>query len=530
MVSDVAARLVRRGLLAPGDAAAGGWLAARVLVYRHGPVRVDAPTAPSYVSPAPMTLALFNTFTRRVAEFQPLAGKRVTLYTCGPTVWNYAHIGNFRTFLFEDLLRRHLEWSGYDVFHVMNLTDVDDRTIKAAAAAGRRLDEYTAPFIAAFYEDRDYLRIRPAHAYPRATQSVPAMVRLVERLLERGVAYRGDDGSVYFAIAKFPGYGRLSRLDTRELKIGARVASDEYAKDDPRDFALWKKAEPIDEQVGAAWDAPFGRGRPGWHLECSAMSLDAISRFGVETLDMHAGGVDLIFPHHEDEIAQSEAATGCPFARWWLHGEFLNVRGTKMSKRFGNFLTVRDLREQGVDPAALRLLFWQTHYRQPLDFTDEALAGAAEAVKRLAEFRDRVSHVAQGRTGVRDEGALGTLSVGFARDFRAALDDDLNAPRACAALFDFVRAANRELDREPSAAGAERAVAALHDAMGVLDVLPTTRAVDPGLERWIGERLAARDKARKAKDFKEADRIRAELAAQGVAIEDTAAGTKWRVT
>src|SRR5438445_533667 len=224
------------------------------------------------------------------------------------------------------------------------------------------------------------------------------------------------------------------------------------------------------------------------------------------------------------------AATGCPFARWLLHGEFLNVRGTKMSKRFGNFLTVRDLREQGVDPAALRLLFWQTHYRQPLDFTDEALAGAAEAVKRLAEFRDRVSHVAQGRTGVRDEGALGTLSVGFARDFRAALDDDLNAPRACAALFDFVRAANRELDREPSAAGAERAVAALHDAMGVLDVLPTTRAVDPGLERWIGERLVARDKARKAKDFKEADRIRAELAAQGVAIEDTAAGTKWRVT
>ena len=529
-MSDVAARLVRRGLLASADAAAGGWLAARVLVYRHGPVRVDAPTAPSYVSPAPMTLALFNTLTRRVAPFQPLVGKRVTLYTCGPTVWNYAHIGNFRTFLFEDLLRRHLEWSGYDVFHVMNLTDVDDRTIKAAAAAGQRLADYTAPFIAAFYEDRDYLRIRPAHAYPRATQAVPAMVRLVERLLERGVAYRGEDGSVYFAIAKFPGYGRLSRLDTRELKTGARVASDEYAKDDPRDFALWKKAEPIDEQVGAAWDAPFGRGRPGWHLECSAMSLDAISRFGVETLDMHAGGVDLIFPHHEDEIAQSEAATGCAFARWWLHGEFLNVRGTKMSKRFGNFLTVRDLREQGVDPAALRLLFWQTHYRQPLDFTDEALAGAAEAVKRLAEFRDRVSQVAAGRTQARDEDALGAVTDRFTRDFRAALDDDLNAPRACAALFDFVRAANRELDRQPSAPGAQRALGGLNEAMGVLDVLPTDRAVDPGLERWIGERLAARDKARKAKDFKEADRIRAELKAKGVEIEDTAAGTKWRVT
>jgi cysteinyl-tRNA synthetase len=478
-----------------------------------------------------MALALYNTLTRRVEPFQPLAPPRVTLYTCGPTVWNYAHIGNFRTFLFEDLLRRHLELSGYQVFHVMNLTDVDDRTIKAAAAAGKRLAEHTAPFVQAFFEDVDYLRIRRAHVYPRATASVPAMVRLVERLLAKGVAYRGEDGSVYFAIARFPGYGRLSRLDLRELKVGARVASDEYAKDDPRDFALWKKAEAIDEQVGAAWDAPFGRGRPGWHLECSAMSLAEIGeRFGVETLDIHAGGVDLIFPHHEDEIAQSEAATGCRFARWWLHGEFLNVRGSKMSKRFGNFLTVRDLREQGVDAAALRLLFWQTHYRQPLDFTDDALAGAAEAVKRLAEFRDRVSRVAQERTRARDEGALGPLADGFARDFRLALDDDLNAPRACAALFEFVRAANRELDREPSAPGARRVEGALTDAMGVLAVLPTGRAADPALERWIAARLAARDKARKAKDFTEADRIRAELRAKGVDIEDTAAGTRWRLT
>src|SRR5438093_8243328 len=216
-----------------------------------------------------MAVALYNTLTRRVEPFVAAPPARVTLYTCGPTVWNYAHIGNFRTLLFEDLLRRYLAYSGYDVFHIMNLTDVDDRTIKAAAAAGKRLEAHTAPFVQAFFEDRDYLRITPAHVYPRATQSVPAMVRLVERLLDRGVAYRGDDGSIYFAIAKFPSYGRLSRLDTRELKVGARVASDEYAKDDPRDFALWKKAEPVDEQVGAAWDAPFGRGRPGWHLECS---------------------------------------------------------------------------------------------------------------------------------------------------------------------------------------------------------------------------------------------------------------------
>src|SRR5947209_5955720 len=278
--------------------------------------RVDAPRGRSYVSPAPVTLALPNTLTRRVEPFAPLAPPRVTLYTCGPTVWNFAHLGNFRTFLFEDLLRRYLEYAGYDVFHVMNLTDVDDRTIKAAAAAGKPLRQHTEPFVRAFFEDRDYLRIRPAHVYPRATECVPAMITLVQRLLERGVAYRRDAGSVYFAIDRFPAYGRLSRLDRRELKVGARVASDEYAKDDPRDFALWKKADPVDERAGATWDAPFGRGRPGWHLECSAMSLHEIgTRFGVETLDIHAGGVDLVFPHHEDEIAQSEAATGRPFAR-----------------------------------------------------------------------------------------------------------------------------------------------------------------------------------------------------------------------
>jgi len=398
-----------------------------------------------------MTLALHNTLTRAVEPFQPFAPPRVTLYTCGPTVWNYAHLGNFRTFLFEDLLRRHLESSGYEVFHIMNLTDVDDRTIKAAAAAGTSLAEHTEPYTQAFFEDCAYLRIRPAHLYPRATQEVPAMIALVERLLAKGVAYRSEDGSVYFAIEKFPTYGRLSRLDRRELKIGARVASDEYAKDDPRDFALWKKATPEDDAVGAGWDAPFGRGRPGWHLECSAMSLQAIhARFGVETLDLHAGGVDLIFPHHEDEIAQSEAATGQPFARCWLHGEFLNVRGTKMSKRFGNFLTARDLREQGVDAAAVRLLLWQTHYRQPLDFNDAALDGAREGVKRLGECHARL-HAAAG-TG-RGDGPLVALARTLEHDVAAALDDDLSAPRALAALFEFVRVANRELDHGASGAG-----------------------------------------------------------------------------
>ncbi len=474
-----------------------------------------------------MTLSLYNTLTRRVEPFAPLRPPRVTMYTCGPTVWNYAHIGNFRTFLFEDLLRRYLEFVGFEVFHIMNLTDVDDRTIKAAAAAGRRLADFTEPFTLAFFEDRDYLRIRPAHVYPRATQSVRAMVELVERLLERGIAYRGDDGSVYFAIDRFPAYGRLSQLDTRELKVGARVASDEYAKDNPRDFALWKKAALEDVQVGAAWDAPFGKGRPGWHLECSAMSLNELRKqFGVETLDIHAGGVDLIFPHHEDEIAQSEAATGQPFVRYWLHGAFLSgADGQKMSKRYGNFLTARDLAEQGVDAAAVRLLFWQTHYRQPLNFSPEALQSAAEGSRRLGEFHDRLLAGGPGRGDSEDPVAV--LSWQFEADFRAALDDDLNAPQAVATLFEFVRAVNRELDR----GAAERAAAlrVLDRVMGVLDVLPTLKTRDAALLRWIEEQIAARDNARKARDFKEADRIREALRGRGVEIDDTAAGTKWRV-
>jgi cysteinyl-tRNA synthetase len=476
---------------------------------------------------APPPVSLFNTLTRRVEPLQPLAPPRVTLYTCGPTVWNFAHIGNFRTFLFEDLLRRWLEHAGYDVFQIMNLTDVDDRTIKAARGAGRPLAEHTAPFTRAFFEDRDYLRIKPAHVYTPATEYMQPMIELVSRLLARGVAYKGEDGSVYFAIAKFPTYGRLSQLDRREIKVGARVASDEYAKGDPSDFALWKKADAEDEAVGAAWDAPFGRGRPGWHLECSAMALREIGKhFGVQTLDIHAGGIDLIFPHHENEIAQSEGATGQPFARHWVHGEFLNVRGTKMSKRHGNFLTARDLREQGVDPAAVRLLFLQTHYRQPVDFTDEALEAAKEGVKRLGEFHQRLKREA-GRG--KEEGEIAKLGVKFEADAATALNDDLNAPRAVAALFDFVRAANRELDRPEGAGGTKQALAAFERVVGVLDVLPTERAVDPATASWVTERIAARAQARKSKDFKAADAIRAELGARGVEIEDTPEGTKWRL-
>jgi cysteinyl-tRNA synthetase len=475
-----------------------------------------------------MTLRLYNTMTRRVEPFAPLRPPRVTMYTCGPTVYNYAHIGNFRTFLFEDLVRRHLDASGFDVFQVMNLTDVDDRTIAAAAKAGVSLAQHTEPFVRAFFEDRDYLRIRPAQVYPRATQYIGPMVELVSRLLERGVAYRGEDG-VYFAIGKFPTYGRLSRVDRRELKAGARVASDEYAKEDARDFALWKFADPCDEAAGAAWDAPFGRGRPGWHLECSAMSLHELRRFGVQTIDIHAGGVDLIFPHHENEIAQSEGVTGEPFARVWLHGEFLLIQGTKMSKRYGNILTVRDLTEEGVDPAAFRMLVYSTHYRQQLNYTDEGLEAAAEGTRRLGEFRDRLAEAASGAGAGQPAGTPVAAVAALETQVREALDDDLNSPQALGAVFTFVRAVNRDLDggaRKP--AQAARALAAFDRVMAVLDLLPRTSEVDAELQVWVEGKIRDREGARRAGEYARADAIRSELRARGVELEDTPSGTKWR--
>jgi cysteinyl-tRNA synthetase len=444
---------------------------------------------------------------------------------CGPTVWNYAHVGNFRTFLLGDVLRRYLAYAGYDVFMIMNLTDVDDRIIRMAAEGGSSIRAFTERFTQAFFEDRDFLRIRPAHLYTRATDYIGPMVALVERLLERGIAYRGDDGSVYFAVSRFPTYGRLSRLDTRELKIGARVASDEYAKEEARDFALWKAASPSDEAVGATWDAPFGRGRPGWHLECSAMALTEMrQRFGGETLDLHAGGVDLVFPHHENEIAQSEGATGQPFARCWVHGEFLTIAGTKMSKRFGNTLTVRDLREEGVDPAAFRMLVFSTHYRQTLNYNDEALQSAAEGTRRLGAFRARLAEQA----GATASGGRPVEADALDRAFRDAMNDDLNTPQALGAIFTFVREANRALDGGAWDAGAAAAALATFDAvLEVLDVLPGETQVAADLAAWVAERIAARQAARKARDFALADAIRAELAGRGIELEDTPSGTRW---
>jgi len=406
------------------------------------------------------------------------------------------------------------------VNQVMNLTDVDDKIIRRADEQGRSITEVTDPVVVAFHEDREFLRIEPAEHYPRATAYIPQMIDLVRRLEQQGVAYQADDGSVYFAIARFPAYGRLSRLDTREIKAGARVLQDEYGKDNPQDFALWKAATEVDERTGAAWDSPWGRGRPGWHLECSAMAMALLG----ETIDLHCGGVDLVFPHHEDEIAQSEAATGQTFSRAWCHGEFLQVDGSKMAKRLGNTVTVRALREQGYSAAAIRHFVFGTHYRKQLNLTDESLDASREAVRRVGAFAARLDEARGGTPGLADAAAEAERGV------RAALFDDLNAPEALAALFTFVRQANAELDRGghdvPALESARRAFGLIDD---VLDLVPDPAEGDADLTPWVEERLDARRAARARRDFAAADAIRAELDARGVEIKDSPQGTTWRL-
>jgi cysteinyl-tRNA synthetase len=468
---------------------------------------------------------LYNTLTRQVEPFTPADGRTVRMYTCGPTVYNPAHLGNFRTFLFEDLMRRVLALRGWQVQQVMNLTDVDDKIIRRAFEQGKTITEVTEPVIEIFHRDREYLRIQRAEMYPRATEFIPQMIALVQRLVDRGVAYQAEDGSVYFAIAKFPGYGKLSRLDTREVKSGARVLQDDYSKENAQDFALWKAAKPEDDATGAAWDSPWGRGRPGWHLECSAMAMDLLG----ETLDLHCGGIDLIFPHHEDEIAQSEAATGRTFSRVWCHGAFLLTEGAKMAKRVGNVSTVQGLREAGVSAAALRHFVFNTHYRKELNLSEEALLASTEAVKRVGAFADRL----------RDPATLvlgGTPELAEAADkavaaAESALFDDLNGPEALAALFDFIRTGNAELDRKGGdRAAVQRARQAFDRLDGVLDIVPARAEADAELVHWIEERIAARREARIRRDFAESDRIRDELKGRGVVLEDSAGETRWKLS
>ncbi|MEN9509836.1 MAG: hypothetical protein RLZZ621_2399 [Gemmatimonadota bacterium] len=461
---------------------------------------------------------LFNTLTRRVEPFAPADGHTVRMYTCGPTVYNPAHLGNFRTFLFEDLLRRVIRLAGWQVEQVMNLTDVDDKIIRKAAQLGQQIGEVTEPFTALFHQDRRYLRIEDAERYPKATEHIPEMIALVERLVANGVAYIAEDGSVYFAIDRFADYGKLSQLDRREVRAGARVAQDDYAKENAQDFALWKSAKPEDEATGAAWDSPWGRGRPGWHLECSAMAMKYLG----ETFDLHAGGIDLIFPHHEDEIAQSEAATGKTFARCWCHGEFLLTDGAKMAKRVGNVTNVVGMREQGISGTAYRHFVFSAHYRKQLNLGEESLEQSRSAVNRVGAFARRLAEATAGTA------ALAEAATKAEQAFLEALFDDLNAPEAMAALFTFITEANRELDAGGTDVEAlERARAAFRLMDGVLDLVPE-QETDAELAAWVEERLAARRAARERRDFAAADAVRAELTARGILIEDGPQGTRWR--
>jgi cysteinyl-tRNA synthetase len=460
-------------------------------------------------------LTLHNTLGRELQRFETLEPGHVRMYTCGPTIYNRVHIGNLRTFLWEDVTRRVLQRFGYRVTQVMNLTDVDDKTIRGAIEAGVPLREFTDRHAATFFEDLDRLGFERAEHYPRATDYVPEMIALIEELKARGHTYESD-GSVWFRIASFPGYGKLSGIDLSQARQGARVADDEYGKDDPKDFALWKAAKPGEP----AWESPYSTGRPGWHLECSAMSMRLLG----ESFDIHTGAVDNIFPHHENEIAQSEGATGKPFVRYWLHAEHLIVDGEKMSKSKGNFFLLPDVLARRDDPAAVRYLFLSVPYRQKLNFTWDALDAAAAAVQRLRNAEANLADYARRREDAASGGAH-PLASRLAVDFDAALADDLNTARALGALFDWVRDVNLAIESgELSAADARAALAELRAVDRVLGVLPPAQEISSDIEALIHERL----EARRRKDFARSDAIRADLLARGIVLEDTPAGTRWK--
>jgi cysteinyl-tRNA synthetase len=461
-----------------------------------------------------MTIRLHDTLSGETRPFVPLRPDRIGIYSCGPTVYGPAHIGNFRSFLFADLLVRHLRWRGLPVTWVMNITDVDDKIIRGAAAAGVGIGELAERYLERFLADAAALRMTTPDVLPRATDHINRMVDLISILLERGHAYRTDDGSIFFRIASWPAYGRLARLDPAGLRVGERVEADEYGKDDLRDFALWKGPKPGEP----SWETSIGPGRPGWHIECSAMSMAHLG----PSFDIHTGGVDLVFPHHEDEIAQSEAATGQPFVANWLHCAHLQMAGSKMAKSTGNIARVGDLLALGVPARALRFALISVHYRAPLSYTQESLGAAGAAVERLDAVVAALQAYREDRP---DEPTLPVLLEGARSAFGAALDDDLNVSAGLGALFDLVRELNRRIERRSlSTADAGRALAALRDVDRVLAVLPDEATE---LEPEVAEILQAREAARAARDWAASDRLRDELAAFGVAVEDTRDGQRW---
>jgi cysteinyl-tRNA synthetase len=492
-----------------------------------------------------MALRLYNTLSAKIEEFHPLQGNQVRMYACGPTVYDYGHIGNFRTFIAVDLLYRFLRQSGYDVRYVMNITDVDDKIIRNSARDGVTVQQYTAKYEQAFLEDSTTVNIeRPV--FVRATEHIPEMAEFIAKLEEKGIAYRTDDGSYYFRIAKFPEYGKLSKKDFAGMEDGARVDVDEYEKDSARDFALWKAPKPGE----ASWDNPIGPGRPGWHIECSVMSMKELG----PSFDLHAGGEDLIFPHHENEIAQSESCTGQPFARFWFHARFLLVEGEKMSKSLGNFFTIRDLVLKGHKPSSIRWLLTSVPYRNQLNFTFDGLKSAASSVEKLRNFRFRLTS-AQFPAGT--NAAITQLANETTERLKASLDDDLNTAQAQAAIFDMVRKANAALDAgevrqddvQPLLGALEKfddifAVMKDDDQPKMKAVLDWARAVgrekdaSPELlaiagppqlsDDEVNQKLAEMEAARKARNFKTSDALRTELLAAGIIVENTKDGVRWK--
>ena len=463
-----------------------------------------------------MALKLFNTLTRSVQKFTPLdpAGKKIGMYCCGPTVYDFAHIGNWRTFVFADLVRRTLEFSGYAVTHVMNITDVEDKIIKRVREQKTTLPEFTGKFETAFLDDLKALGCREPHQKPRATEHIAEIIALIEKLIARGVAYNTADGSVYFSIEKYRGcgscYGQLLKLNLEEMRAGERVASDEYEKESIADFALWKARGPADGDV--FWPSPFGEGRPGWHIECSAMSIKALG----ETFDLHLGGEDLKFPHHEDEIAQSEGATGKPFVKFWLHGAHLLVEGKKMCKSLGNFFTLRDLLAKGFTGREVRYLLLTAHYRETFNFTLDGLHGAKSALARIDECVGKLRELAGGTAAVPNQELV--------EQFKSALEDDLNISATWASVFDWVRKVNRTLaENSMPAAEAASHLAAWEIVDSVLGVGSVVETEAPAELKAL---LIERQSARQNKDFKRSDAIRDELKSKGWIIEDLPKGQR----
>jgi len=461
-----------------------------------------------------MAVKFFNTLSRKLESFKPIRSGEVSMYTCGPTVYDFAHIGNFRAYVCADVLKRYLRYCGFKVKHVMNITDVDDKTIKNSKLQKLKLKDYTDKFTDAFFEDLDRMNIVPADVFPRATETIPEMVEIISVLLDKGFAYKGDDGSIYYNVRKFDDYGKLAHINVDELKVGARVKQDEYEKEQAQDFALWKAWDESDGDV--FWETKLGKGRPGWHIECSAMSM----KFLAEQIDIHTGGIDLVFPHHQNEIAQSEAFSGkSPFVRYWFHNEYLQVEGKKMSKSLGNFYTLRDLLKKGYDPKAIRYLLLSTHYRTQLNFTFDSLDGADSAVRKINDFIISLRNLDS--DCVFNE-RIPKLCNKAKKEFEKGLDDDLNITVSLAAIFDFMREIN-VLISENKVSGDNR-----DDVLKLIDMFDSVLGIVDRdvlvLSDEVKALVADREKARVGKDWKNADLIRDKLLVLGIVVEDSLRG------